>query len=56
MHMTHEGLWVMIGGFEKYKDFNYVFLGLGKTYLIHISVYIVLCIAHPICVCMSMIG
>ena len=37
----------MIGGFEKYEDFNYVILGLGKTYLIHISVYIVFVHSSP---------
>jgi len=39
---------VMVGWFEKYEDFNYVFfLGLGKTYLFHISVDIVIVHSSP---------
>jgi len=37
---------VMVGWFEKYEDFNYVFLG-WETYLFHISVYIVIVHSSP---------
>jgi len=45
----------MVGRFGNYEFCTYVVLG-WETCLFHIFVYTLLCIAHPICVYVAMIG
>jgi len=45
---------VMVGLFEKHEILFMLFWG-WVAYLFHVLVYI-LCIAHPFCVCVTMIG
>jgi len=44
-----------LGDLEIMSSYLYYF-GWGSIFISYISVYVLLCIAHPICVCMAMIG
>jgi len=45
---------VMVGCLEKYKHLV-MYFGLGNIFMFMFWLYI-LCIAHPFCVCVAMIG